>query len=250
MIRAIIIDDERIGRETLESLLSDCCPDVAVVAQADSIEAGRAAITKHDPDLVFLDIEMPFGNGFELLEALPGARFEVIFTTAYDQYAIRAIRFSALDYLLKPIDRDELIAAVAKARKRLSGSRVLNQNLEVLLENLRHTASEHNKIALPTDDGLILVQVTQIIRCEADGNYTRFYLAGGEAMLVSKTLKEFETLLAEMNFLRIHHSHLVNVSHVRKYVRGEGGLVVMSDSTSVPVSRRKKDELIRRLAGT
>lgn len=249
MIRAIIIDDERIGRETLQSLLKQYCPNVSVVAQADSVDGGRRAIATHDPDLVFLDIEMPFGNGFELLDGIADARFEVIFTTAYDQYAIRAIRTAALDYLLKPIDRDELVSAVEKAEKKTGGARSLNLNLEVLLENLKHATSEHSKIALPTDDGLTLVGVNDIIRCEADGNYTRFFLQNREQLIVSKTLKDFETLLGEMNFLRVHHSHLVNIDHVKKYVRGEGGVVIMSDTAAVPVSRRKKEELIRRLSG-
>ncbi|MBS1910840.1 MAG: response regulator transcription factor [Bacteroidetes bacterium] len=248
MIEAIIIDDERIGRETLRSLLEQCCPSVHVAGMADSVASGREMIEKCSPDLVFLDIEMPFVNGFELLATLPEKTFEVVFTTAYDQYALRAIKAAALDYLLKPIDRDELIAAVAKAEQKLGGKRTLSQNIEVLLANLRHASPEHSKIALPTDDGLILVQMSDIIRCEADGNYTRFHLVRDEQILVSRTMKEFDTILGEKDFLRVHHSHLVNMAHVRKYLRGEGGFVIMSDSATIPVSRRRKDELIRRLS--
>lgn len=250
MINAVIIDDERIGRETLIRLLEQYCPNITVVATADSVANAKVVIAKHRPHLVFLDIEMPFSSGFELLKETHAEKFEVIFTTAYDQYAIRAIRSSALDYLLKPIDRDELIAAVAKAEQKLSGQNHLSQSLEVLLENLKHATTEHSKIALPTDDGLILVHVQNIIRCEADGNYTRFFMQGREELLVCKTLKEFDAILTEMNFLRVHHSHLVNIGHVKKYVRGEGGQVIMSDTATVPVSRRKKDELIRKLSGT
>lgn len=247
MIRSILVDDEPMGRELLADLLGTYCPNVSVVAQADSVASARAAIRRHEPDLVFLDIEMPMGNGFELLEEVRDRPFLVVFTTAFEQYAVRAIRASALDYLLKPINREELMAAVAKAERKLTSLAGIHPNLEALLESLRHPNSEPSKLALPTEDGLIIVQVDDIIRCEAEGSYTWFHLVGGERRMVSRPLKEFEELLAEMNFMRVHHSHLVNIHHVRRYVRGEGGEVVMSDSSSVLVARRKKEELMRLL---
>ncbi|HVZ41363.1 MAG TPA: LytTR family DNA-binding domain-containing protein [Candidatus Kapabacteria bacterium] len=247
MIRSILVDDEQIGRDLLADLLGAYCPNVSVVAQADSIASARAAIHRHEPNLVFLDIEMPMGNGFELLEDMRELPFEVVFTTAFEQYAVRAIRASALDYLLKPINRDELVAAVAKAERKLTTSANTRPNLEALLESLRHPNSEPSKLALPTEDGLLMVPVDDIIRCEAEGSYTWFHLTGGEKRMVSRPLKEFEEMLAETNFMRVHHSHLVNIAHVRRYVRGEGGEVVMSDNSSVLVARRKKEELLRTL---
>jgi two-component system LytT family response regulator len=215
------------------------------VAQADSVSTAREAIRRHEPDLVFLDIEMPRGNGFELLDELHARRFEVVFTTAHEQYAIRAIKAAALDYLLKPINGRELAAAVLKAEQKHAEATGMHRGIETLLEGLRHPAAEPHKLALPTEDGLIVVRVCDIVRCEASASYTWFHLVGGERRLVSRPLKEFEMMLDGMNFLRVHHSHMVNVDHIRRYVRGEGGEVVMSDNSSVLVARRRKDELLK-----
>lgn len=247
MIRSILVDDEELGRELLAELLAQYCPNVLVVAHADSVATAREAIREHQPDLLFLDIEMPRGNGFELLEGMRHGRFEVIFTTAFEQYAVRAIKASALDYLLKPINHEELIAAVRKAESKLIEAGNVGTRLETLLANLRDAQPEPSKLALPTEDGLVIVHPEDVIRCEAEGSYTWFHMAGGEQRLVSRPLKEFELLLAGVHFLRVHHSHLVNVDHIRRYVRGEGGEVVMSDNSSVLVARRKKDELMRAL---
>lgn len=250
MVQAIIIDDERIGRETLESLIGKYCPTVNVIAVADSVRSGWRAIDEHHPDLVFLDIEMPNGSGMELLKNIGEPGFEVIFTTAYQQYAIQAIKLGALDYLLKPIDRDDLIAAVRKVEKKLSAPRAADERLDTILRGLTNATGEHRKLALPTDEGLIMVHLHDIVRCEADGNYTHFVLSSGETLLISRTLKEYDRLLSSMDFIRVHNSHLVNLDHVKRYKRGEGGEVVMSDNREIPVSRRKKNELIRRLGET
>ena len=247
MIRSIIIDDEPIGRDLLTALLEQYCPNVSVVAQADSIRLGRDAIRRYEPDLLFLDVEMPRGNGFQLLEQIQDRKFEVIFTTAYEQYAIRAIKAAALDYLLKPISSTELVAAVARAERRRGSAMGMHQGMEALLETLRGTGNEQSKLALPTEEGLIVVSIGEIVRCEASASYTWFHFTSGERRLVSRPLKEFEQILGGSRFLRVHHSHMVNVDHIRRYVRGEGGEVVMSDHSSVVVARRKKEDLLKML---
>jgi two-component system LytT family response regulator len=247
MIRSIIIDDEQIGRDLLATLLERYCPNVSVVAEADSVAMGRDAIRRHEPELVFLDIEMPRGNGFELLEETHDRGFEVVFTTAYEHYALRAIKAAALDYLLKPINSTELVTAVEKAEQRRATTTGMHRGLEALLENLRQPGSEPSKLALPTEDGLLVVPLSDIVRCEASASYTWFYFTSGERRLVSRPLKEFELILAGSRFLRVHHSHMVNIDHIRRYVRGEGGEVVMSDHSSVIVARRKKEDLLKML---
>lgn len=244
MIRAMIVDDEGRGRKTLEKLLERLCPDVEVVASVESVDDALSAIRSLHPDLLFLDVEMPFESGFDLLDLLPDARPEVIFTTAHDQYALRAAKSSALDYLLKPIAGDELIAAVAKARKRLQTT------LPADREAAQRSSSkevDRSRIAIPTDDGLILARIDDVIRCMAEGCYTRLHMLDGGEILVSRTLKEFEELLPAISFVRIHHSHLINLQHVKKFLRSDGGKVIMCDNSTVLVSRRKKDELMQRL---
>lgn len=245
-LRAIIVDDERGGREALAALLANHCPSVEVIGMADSAATGAEAIRGLRPDLVFLDIEMPYGNGFDLLEMARGIDFGVIFTTAYDHYAIKAIRLCALDYLLKPIDADELQAAVARAEKELTVKP--SGVLEALIQNMAGRDPGASRIALPTAEELLFVQVKDIVRCEAAGNYTIFHFISGEAPIVSRTLKEYEAVLGEMGFFRIHHSHLVNLHHVRRYVKGEGGQLVMCDGSEIAVSRRRKEELLSRLS--
>jgi two-component system LytT family response regulator len=245
MIRSVVVEDERISREILLALLAEHCPAVEVVAVADSVQTGVEAIRKHKPDLIFLDIEMPYGNAFDLLEQIGDVRCEVIFTTAFDVYAIRAIKICALDYLLKPIDPEELAAAVDRAENQLSRN---NRNLEALIENLSNRHHGQHKIVLPTLEDLVFVQIDDIIRCEASGNYTMFHLLNGERIIVSKTLKEYDLILSDMNFFRVHHSSLININHVRKYVRGDGGYVVMCDDSQVTVSRRRKEDLLKKLS--
>lgn len=252
MISALLIDDEAHCRETLSILLTRYCPDVQIVGQAASGAEGLRAITEHTPDVVFLDVEMPMMNGFEVLETLPAVNFEVIFTTGYDEYAIRAIRFSALDYLLKPIDKDDLRRAVAKIKPNIARQQPeqqMAQQLDILLQKLGQKQPLLQKIALPTLNGFELVPVESIVRCEADNNYARVWIKNAKPLLVSRTLKEMEELLAGHSFLRVHQSHVVNLNEIVRYVRGEGGYVVMSDGTSVNVSRTRKDDLLRQFGG-
>jgi two-component system, LytTR family, response regulator len=246
MIRSIIIDDERRSRETLQSLLARYCPEVDLLGSAESVATGIESIRSYSPNLVFLDIEMPYANGFELLEHTRGERFEVIFTTAYDRYAIRAIKLCALDYLMKPIDRDELIAAVGKARRKLEPQEQISSYVGAMLEKIRGVRV--NRIPLPTSDGIIFTEPENIIRCEAQGNYTTIWLKGAERLLIARTLKEFDDILTPIGFFRVHNAHLVSLQHIRKYVRGDGGYIIMCDGTRVDVSRRRREELMKKLA--
>jgi two-component system LytT family response regulator len=243
-IKTIIIDDELHCINTLSRQLEKYCPQVKLLTKCESALAGMQAIAALQPDLVFLDIEMPRMNGFEMLQQMQKINFEVIFTTAYDQFAIKAIRFSALDYLLKPIDREELQGAVEKVS--LRKDRFLsNQQLEMLLSNLHHQKNGLQKIALPTMEGYELVIAAHIIRCESDGNYTQVFFKNGQKLLVSKTLKDIEELLAGHHFFRVHHSHLINLNEINRYIKGDGGYVVMSDNVNVNVARSKKDALLK-----
>lgn len=245
MIKAIIVDDEEKSRITLKNLLLRHCPEVDVVDLCASVERAEEAIRVHSPGLVFLDIEMPFRNGFTLVENIPEPGFEVIFTTAFDQYAIRAIRYSALDYLLKPVDVDELKIAIARAGKRKPSLHADQIELLMSALSLKRRAA---KIAVPAFDGLQMIEVDRIVKCVADESYTHITLTTGAKITVSRILKEFEELLGDYNFMRVHNSSLINIIHVKKYVKGDGGYVIMSDDDTVEVARRKKNELLSRLA--
>lgn len=247
MIKALIVDDEAKSRATLKALVERHCPNVSIVAMAASVVEALAEIEKHQPGVVFLDIEMPFSSGFTLLEEIKNPGFEIIFTTAYDQYAIKAIKFSALDYLLKPIDIDELIKAVNKIEPGNEKKESRQPDFELLLSNLKLKGNSA-KIAVPTFDGLQMLDAKDIIKCTADESYTHITLFNGAKLTVSRILKEYEDLLSDLNFFRVHNSCLINLAHVVKYVKGEGGQVVMSDGETVEVSRRKKNELLSRLA--
>lgn len=243
MIKAIIVDDEPDCSETLALLLERCCPQVQIVATCNSGAGALKEITSQKPDLVFLDIEMPHMNGFQLLEKLPSVEFDIVFTTSYDQYAIKAIRFSAMDYLLKPVDREELKSAVDKVSRRHQPP--LPQQLEILLQRLHQLTT--SKIAIPTLEGLQMIPVDSIITCASSSNYTTLHLKGNQKITASRTLKEIEEMLDGLSFLRVHQSSLVNLNEVNKYVRGEGGHLVMSDGTSIDVSRSRKESLLIKL---
>lgn len=247
MIKTLIVDDEEKSRITLKNLLGMYCPEIEVVELCDSVTSALTAINKQMPDVVFLDIEMPFHNGFTLLEKVKDPTFKVVFTTAYDHYAIKAIKYSAIDYLLKPIDSDELTAAVAKITGNKPTPLQASQNIEALLSNLK-VKGNNAKIAVPTFDGLQMINASEIIKCTADESYTHITLANNTKVTVSRILKEYEELLSDLNFFRVHNSCLVNLVHVTKYVKGDGGYVVMSDGSSVEVSRRKKNDLLSKLS--
>lgn len=245
MIKAIIVDDEKKSRMTLANLIETYCPAVSVVELCESVTVAEKAIKKFDPDLVFLDIEMPFENGFNLLERIKTPAFQVIFVTAYDHYAIKAIKYSALDYILKPVDSDELLAAVEKIEERKTDVSIQASQFELLLANLKKGGRA--RIAIPTFDGLRMVNVEEIIRCVADESYTEIILSTGEKLIVSRILKEYEDLLSDLNFFRVHNSCLINLAHVVRYVKGDGGNVIMSNGECVEVARRKKIELLNKL---
>lgn len=245
MLKAIIVDDEPFCCTSLVTLLERYCPEVKVVDICHSGEDGIIAIREKNPQIVFLDIEMPGMNGFEMLEKFSVINFEIIFTTSYDQYAIKAIHLSALDYLLKPVDREELQKAVQKVIQRSHYQ--IPQQLEILLQKFHQPISSTQKIALPSMEGLQMIDVNSIISCASDSNYTIFLLKNKQKIIVSRTLKETEEMLEEYSFLRVHHSHLVNLNEVSKYVKGEGGYLIMSDDSVVDVSRSRKEALLKKL---
>jgi two-component system LytT family response regulator len=246
MIRTIIIEDEVKSRELLQSLIEKNCPNISIVALAENVEQGVEAIKKHEPNLVFLDITMPDGTGFDLLSKAGNANFDVIFTTATDKFALKAIKYSALDYLLKPIDPEELKNAVSKISDKKFAQNTLD-NLSFLLQNLKRADENYSKITLPTGNAYEIVNIKDIIRCEAEGSYTHFFLASGKKFLVSASLKHYEDLLPTDDFIRVHHQHLINMHHVIRFLKVDGGYAVMSDNTQVEISRRKKDAFLARL---
>lgn len=243
-IKSLIVDDEKNGRENLAGLIQSHCPQIRVVAEAASVEQAIAAIQEHHPQLIFLDIEMPGGNGFRLLEHFKDFPFEVIFVTAYDNYAIRAIRFSASDYILKPINLNELIAAVDKVTQRIY-SRSENERIRQLYLNTIHPANP--KIGLPSGDRIEFVEVKSIVRCQGESNYTHIYFVDRKPLLTAKSLIEFEELLAEYHFLRVHKTHLVNLNHVSSFNKNDGGILNLSNGDSVAISRRRKELTLEQL---
>lgn len=259
MLRAVIIDDEEKSRKLLRNLLQTYCKNVEVAALADSVTAGIKAIQRQQPHIVFLDIVMPRENGFELLNQMETVDFEVIFTTAYDQYAIRAIKACALDYLLKPIDVEELQMAVTRAEEKLQQQSRQQPDLRLaeFLSNLQTPEHPPRKIGIPTLNGVKFCDIDRILMCKAEGNYTTIYIEGKEKLeLVARTLKEFEDLLSGYNFMRTHRSFLINLNHLKEYVRGssshspngEGGCVLLSNNLKVPVSRDKRKALLERIS--
>ena len=243
MINAIIIDDEADAREALKMAIVKFCPDVDVKASYGIPEEGIAGLRQLQPDLVFLDVQMPHLSGFDVLQRLWPPSFDVIFVSAYDQYAIKAIRFSAIDYLLKPVDVDDLLAAIKRVRERISQKSKLFQ-YESVLHNIRNGPEKIQRIAVPSAEGIDFFNVDDIVYCIAEGSYTTVVLRGKQNKLVSKNLKDFETLLSDSGFCRVHHSYLINLAHVQKYIKGEGGYVQLTDGHTVDISRRKKEEFL------
>lgn len=242
MTKAVVVEDELKARELLVKYVSKYC-DTEVVGEAGNVDDAETMINDLKPDLIFLDISLPIHNGFELIERLQPINFEVIFITAYDQYAIQAIKMSAVDYLLKPVSISELKIAVQRAKEKIA-TKNRNKNLNVLLENLNQN-HQSKKIAIPDGTSYIYEEVANIIRLQADGRYTKIYTSAGKHYMVTKNLGEFDKLLAPYSFLRVHHSHLVNPKHIDSFEKTDGGHLIMDDKSYVEVSRKNKEELIK-----
>jgi two-component system LytT family response regulator len=242
MIRCVIVEDEEMARKVLKSLLAQYCQDVMVCAEADDIVSGKNMIETFHPDLVFLDIEMPGGSGFKLLTSIEDKDFEVVFITAYEQFAIKAIRHDALDYILKPIDPKELVAAVEKV-KEAKYKKTLKKQYDSLLKNLDPEQLVVRKISLSTADKIHLINVDDIIRCESDNYYTIIFFKDGTSLMVSKTLKEIDQRLEEYDFVRTHKSHLVNMRCIKNFIKDEM-MVVLTNDVKIPVSKRKKEKIM------
>lgn len=243
MIKTIIIDDEHHGRRSLERALTQYCPEVQLIAICESPEAGLKAIQELKPDLVFLDIQMPLMSGFDVLQQLRVINFKVIFVTSYDHYAIKAIKFSALDYLLKPLDVDDLVHAVRRAREQIfKGNNPYDY--QSVLNNINFKSGKIKKLAIPTAEGIDFFKIADIIYCGADGSYTVLHCINKQKQLISKNLKDFENLLSNSGFYRVHKSSLINLKHVKKYIRGEGGYVILTDDHHISISRRRKEAFL------
>lgn len=244
-IKAVIIDDEKMARDALRNLVEQHCATVEIIGEADSKVSGQSLITEKNPDLIFLDVEMPFGSGFDLLHEIAEVNAEVVFTTAHDQYALRAIKISALDYLLKPIKKEELTEAVNKFRKK---DRSINREaLNLLAEQLVPGQRELKRLGISSPKGFNIINVDDIMYCEADGNYTMFKLSNNDLLMACKTLKEYENILSPRSFIRTHHKYIVNVNFVKKYIKGRGGSIIMTDETPIDVSQSKRTEVLRAL---
>lgn len=246
MITALLIDDDANLRNGMKSMLARYAPGITILGEADSVETGVHAIEQYNPDVVFLDIQLGDGTGFDILEKIAAKRgsltSHIVFITAHEQYAVKAFRFSALDFLLKPVDPEELEKVAGKIKKALS----TNDNyahIDLLLENIRKKVDKFKRIALSTSDGIHLFDVSDIIRCESQDNYTKFYIKDNKPVLIAKTLKEYEDLLTGQGFERIHQSHLINLAYLKSYIKKDGGYAIMADNSHLPISQRKKERL-------
>lgn len=246
MIRTILVDDEIDSIRVLQTLLENFCPQVSIIGTAGGVETALDLISTSRPDLVLLDIEMSQGNAFDLLNQLMPLDFQVIFVTAFDNYAIRAFKYSAVDYLLKPVDIDDLLSAIGRVREKPE-AKDLAQQMKVLLENVGMLQMSQQKMAIPTITGLIFIPVQDIVRFEAKGNYTTIYLSNGEPILATRTIKDYEEVLPETIFCRIHNSHIINLSRIQKYQKGRGGSVIMEDGSTIEVASRRREEFLRKL---
>ncbi len=244
MYTALIVDDEPAQQQLLSNMLSQSFPEYKLKAVCDSVDTGIASINALKPELVFLDVVMPPKTGFDLLSHYKHIPFEIIFTTSFEQYAIHAFKVSAVDYLLKPFGQEELAVALQKFEHRVIAKQSM-QHFETLLHNIHNNTSDKARIALPTLTGFVFVQAVDILRCESDNVYTTIFMADKTQHLVSKTMKDCEELLLNFNFFRIHQSHLINMRHIKEYIKGDGGMVKMIDGSALDVSRRKRDEFLR-----
>jgi two-component system LytT family response regulator len=249
-IKAILIDDEKNNRIALHKLIEKFCPQVVVIAECDSVDSAIETISIQKTDVVFLDVEMPGKNGFDLLAHYDyHCPFDIIFTTAYSQYAVKAFRFSALDYLLKPVDPEELVRAVHKLSVKKS-EEIKNKQFELLEQKISNKDLGKKQLAISTLEGIYFASLDEIIHVDADSSYTKIYITTGEMIMSSKPLKYFEELLEDYDFVRVHQSHIINLKHIRRYVRGDGGQVIMMNGTEIEVSRRKKDDLLAKISDT
>ncbi|MBN8783724.1 MAG: response regulator transcription factor [Terrimonas ferruginea] len=247
MINTILVDDEPRGLNTLNKLLREYCPQIKIVAECMDADIAKEKITSLHPQLVFLDISLPGKTSFDLLAELTTVNFEIIFVTAHNNYMLQAFRYSAVDYLMKPIDEDLLVDAVKRADKRIALN-TINNNVTTLLDNLhKEQVPQEMKLCIPSLKGFLVVEIRNILFCEASGSYTNFHLTDNQLLCTAKSIHEYEELLADAGFVRIHKSYLVNLRHVKEYVRGEGGSVILSNGKEVEVSRRKKDSFISRM---
>ena len=248
MIRCVLIDDESNSLEMMEWLMKTYCPQVTIEAMCNSAEAGVEAIYKYKPDVVFLDIEMPHMNGFDMLEKFDKLFFDVVFCTAYDQFAIKAFKYSALNYLLKPVDPDDLKETIRRIEERKTAPS--REQLDMLMQGIKNTQKPTviNRIALTTGDGMLFVTTSDILYCMADSNYTSVVLKGGKKILVSKVLKDIDEALGGADFYRIHNSYLINLAHISRYVRGDGGYVVMEDGVTISIARSRRQEFMELFA--
>lgn len=240
MINAVIVDDEIRARETIRQMLKSCCPNVNITGEADSVASGFEIINKIKPDAVFLDIQMNDGTGFDLLKKFPSINFKFVVVTAFEEFAIKAFKFSAIDYLLKPVDPVDLVNAVEKLQETQLSDEI-NQNFKTFIENLQAPEGKPNKIILRSTDSVDVVDIEKVIRCESQSNYTNFHLADGTRILVSKTLKEYDDLLSSSGFLRVHQSHLVNIKFIKLYKRFPESHILLTNNTYIPVAVRKRE---------
>ena len=245
-LQVIIVEDEFHSRETLKAFLTEYCPEVEILETASNVEEAIEKISALRPNLVFMDIELQTGTGFDVIQKVKHLDFHLIFTTAFEHYAIKAIKFSSIDYLLKPIDLDELLEAVQKV-KALIESESRQHLLENLLNNFQVSNPENRKICLSTAEGMEFIPANHISYCEANGSYTDFHLTDNRKLVVSKNLKEYENLLADMNFMRVHNSFLINLEEVKKFVKSEGGYIVMNNDKQVSISNSKRDDFMKRM---
>ncbi len=244
MIKAIIIDDIEQARITLKKDLQVYSPEINVIGEANGVVEGAKLLKSMHPDILFLDIQMQDGSGFDLLDILKDIPFKIIFITASDAHAIKAFRYAAIDYLLKPVDPDELVAAIKKFKEQKLNE---NEKYKLLNESLKNSQKAHERLALHTQDKIHIVNINDILRCESNVNYTEFYFSNGKKLLVTKTLKDFEDLLDEQGFYRVHQSHLVNTKYIKEFVKTDGGYLIMNDGSNVPVSTRKRPEVMKML---
>ena len=243
--KAIIVDDEKDSRDTLNRYISKYCVDVEVVGMAENIQEAQKTIVANQPDLVFLDVEMPFGSGFDLLDTLDKVDFDVIFVTAFSEYALDAIRWSAASYLLKPVNIDDLVAAVDKVKENKSTGNPVDHT-GILLENIREINAQKKKIVLPTMEGFDVVRVSDVLYCSAADNFTSFHFITGKKALICRSMKHYEKLLTNLGFQRIHRSHLINLEYVNQYRKGKGGIVVMENGDELDVAQSRKSAFLKR----